>query len=322
MFFGQKPKNCQLLQNCSPDETRDRLAPFLTNMRNKILSTPFHPDCCDNCIFHDRYCNAKGIYWLRRWKVKITLGVDIMQVDIRTSEKVILQSIGMRGPMTGYDLAQETKYSDKTCYQGVNRLRDLGFLYHDVIAQTRAGMDKKQYGLTLRGLVALLWPSMPTEIIGKMHQGEGLIFSHDEFSLLLKYWSELIPLVLGKWDHFQKYDVEDLARKRLFSAGLNTPYPLVQPESLNPEERCRAIKDWFYGISAEDITWAFYDPSPGSLVYSLSFDSVDDYKRWNDACDQDEEIKTILQEILTRYISREKPKIDKFMELLRRIKDG
>lgn len=124
-----------------------------------------------------------------------------MQVSIKLSEQEILRHISLYGPKTGYQLGKETKYSQKTSYKGVKNLMDKGLLSVSIVGKTRAGMDKKEYSLTVLGLIHAL-----------------TIIRPEEWQPIMKTWSDLIPFVTDKWDIFVNAGVEDLAMRRLKTA--------------------------------------------------------------------------------------------------------
>lgn len=126
-----------------------------------------------------------------------------MKVGITLSEQEILKRISLYGPKTGYQLGKETEYSEKTCYQGVKDLVDKGLLSVSVVGKTRAGLDMKEYSLTVLGLATFLTSLQVRENLDNVFRS----------------WPDLLPFKLEEWEFLVNTGVEELARRNLLSAA-------------------------------------------------------------------------------------------------------
>jgi DNA-binding PadR family transcriptional regulator len=215
-----------------------------------------------------------------------------------SSEHGILKTITLKGPMTGYRLANDKQLSlsDKTCYKVAKKLVEKRMLTVVVVGKSRTNMDKKEYSLTVKGLAYMLhgddWRDYPLDTI-------------------CERWNHLLPLVLGKWSVFKVIGLQPRAAatihhaadRMIMSQGVVWHPILEHPEHYSQEDA---------------FTYLFYDflISPSGLRpirYSLPEEThpnvvagVDrEYKKKKNIIqrlvDRDQDIK----DYLTRFVSLE-----------------
>lgn len=144
-----------------------------------------------------------------------------MQVSITPSEQAFLNHIAENGPTTAYDLGNATNYSEKTAYQSTKSLVEKKMLKPRVIGKTRAGLDKKEYDLTVLGLVFVL-----ADLADATNE--------DIFSIA-QHWSDLLPLVLGKWDFFIEEGIDEWTLGNLLGSARHFIYILnMNRDELSP----------------------------------------------------------------------------------------
>lgn len=107
-----------------------------------------------------------------------------MKVNMTPAEFSFLLISSQQGPMTAYDMAKKSKYTEKTAYTTTKSLVEQGMLTREIIGKTRAGKDKINYILTLRGIMWVF--VMPS--------------TSDLWKNAITWWTHLAPLVFGKWE--------------------------------------------------------------------------------------------------------------------------
>lgn len=134
----------------------------------------------------------------------------------------------------------------------------------------RAGMKKRTYGLTIAGL----------------SQALGLPDARAHLPEIVKASRDLLPLVLGKWDHFEREGVEDFALDQLEFAAR---YVCSVVES----DRILRGKLKPITVDVELFTTAFYEPRYAHRRYR-------DLLRWFRVIGRDPEIRSFVEKLLDR----------------------
>jgi hypothetical protein len=150
----------------------------------------------------------------------------------------VLSSLVLDGPSDAYRLAEKTGLSLSTVQSALKALVNLGNVLHSHHLDRRAlrGREfRKVHGPTLRGLALILTGTRldPSEIrkaaehydtetdertsmIPAQHYDEiKNTIKTDEITSMTWPTSQILFLLLGKWNHFRTHDVEDCALKLL-----------------------------------------------------------------------------------------------------------
>ena len=195
--------------------------------------------------------------------------------NIKRSEVMILRDIALNGPATGYIISKRTGLSKHTSYETSKNLVDKGLLSVSVVGKTRAGLDMKEYSLTLLGILKTFPFARP-----------------EEWQAIIKRWSDLVPDVFGKWGVFVSAGVEDLAIWKLkWAAAARITETSMIPHILPYEFAMTQLMvlDFFYTN--------FYHPEVG-----LHNDEA--RERWAKACGTEKVVRKRFMKILRNNLIR------------------
>jgi len=211
-----------------------------------------------------------------------------MKVSISPSEREILRHVSQHGPRTAYELGKETRYSEKSSYQGVKNLLDKGLLSVSIVGKTRVGLDKKEYHLTLLGLSHVAADSI------EYYSSDADAWP-DAWLPIMETWTDLIPLVTDKWTHFVNEGVEGIARGKFLTAALRqmkgTRF-LLSPGDCNTDRMRMFHHDFYY----PDMSFYY----PDIILCGLDEKEM---MRWTEACAKDTEIADHLVMEMTRFLT-------------------
>lgn len=209
-----------------------------------------------------------------------------------------LLSIVINGPSIAYKVHKTAALKRSTAYKSLKEMEKRSWLKSEIIGKTYAGIDKKEYSLTISGLI---------QFLGRSHRE----YLEDTIS----HCSHFMPLVLGKWDYFIEYDVEDQAYNRLDYAcwiylGHWMPFsitPWKTPGSKEITKRGRIEN------IVDTIALYFYDPWYLYDRFKPFSDSEipDKQRKWIEACIKDHEIKKFMIEELEYQVNAKKKFIEK-----------
>jgi predicted transcriptional regulator len=131
-----------------------------------------------------------------RKKTKYIVIEEFMPTEV--DKRILLQLAKERG-LTKYALKNKLKLQHSTVYGSVNRLKKEGMVEVIKAERFRTGLEKQTYGLTIKGIAyALLFPE-----------------AEEDIEKIAKANAEVLPLVLGKWQHFKREGVEAIAFRSL-----------------------------------------------------------------------------------------------------------
>jgi hypothetical protein len=164
----------------------------------------------------------------------------------------ILETLHADGPLTKYQLQKALDVDPKNMFYLVQDLLKLGHICVDKTGVSRAKKPMDYYELTLLGVIALLQSDKRIPVGELAHK-----------------YAQYVPLVFGKWEHFRKWDVENLAIAFLLHI-VRMPKPLhSRDRSENPYYDYREIVKL-----RNSKRW----------VHIYPFFNTDDYKRLIHQC--------------------------------------
>lgn len=189
----------------------------------------------------------------------------------RKAEKKILCHIALNGSTTAYNLLKELKLAISVAYGTVKNLKDNGLLTVTVLEEkNRVGVNMKEYGLTLEGVSAAF----------------GIEEVRKDMRTFAENWKGLLPLVLGKWDHFIQQGVEDQAIQ-----GFDVTNIILGSLPIDPYIK-KFLEDYDHYYSQEltegDFTYRFFNL--GGLLAAPVEAVLEADKKWINAIKLDPEI--------------------------------
>ncbi len=170
------------------------------------------------------------------------------------SQRAILLYLVMNGPAFGRQISKRTGLSNKTVSTTPRILEKKGLVSCIITKEPRA---KKVYSPTVYGLIQALTVIRP-----------------EEWPSIIKRWSDLLPLVFGKWNFFVDAGVEDLAMKG-FRRAMGEAFTLALTNKTTVEPGLICSVDIF-------SSW-FYCSHIGTY-------NDEERTRWAEACGNDEDI--------------------------------
>ena len=205
-----------------------------------------------------------------------------------TQQKALIW-LAKNGHNIGWKIGKGADVSRSTIYVSLSALETKG-----LVISKRLTKDKKrkkntkgetEYSLTRLGLIHAILALAPR----KKLQSAPL-------NKINKHWADLLPLVLGKWQHFKDENVEDLALDALLKAChriVEEYLPLI------PAQERKALVITGEGIeTAEELetrnlTDCFY--------HDQLIQRTKESERWMFACKKDSAIKAYLVPVMENY---------------------
>jgi DNA-binding PadR family transcriptional regulator len=126
------------------------------------------------------------------------------------AKSAVIYALTVNGECSKWDLKGLTKMHYSTCFKAVKSLKKEGLIrvvQADKISQK--GQRIKTYNLTIEGLINFLSRLFLFESLTKQKHVEQII------DKIAKLHAETLPLVLGKWDLFEKGGIKDVSMKTL-----------------------------------------------------------------------------------------------------------
>ena len=190
----------------------------------------------------------------------------------RAQFKILLR-LAQRGPMTKWQLKKKWKRYDSIAYSTVHEtiktLQAVGWVKALREEESEKGLLVKIYGLTLEGILWLL-SRLAFPIIDQ----------------LAGNYKDALPLIFGKWNHFKKFKVDNVAKVLIVISAQKVIYPYVlmygKPTQIGLEEM-------FY--------LHFYDPR-----FFMSEVATDQEwkEKWRKAIHADVDLKELVEKICKR----------------------
>lgn len=112
----------------------------------------------------------------------------LTETDLR-----ILELLIERGPLNQYKISKGIDADYPTAHKAIKKLEEDGFVKFEHEEVTEKGGRAKVYSLTLKGFTVVI--------------GMGRVDRNIDKAIMK--WSQLLPLVLGKWDYFKAMGLED-----------------------------------------------------------------------------------------------------------------
>ena len=224
-----------------------------------------------------------------------------MTVHISDRDALVLRYIAENGPTYGYSLGKLERFTERRAYAALKSLESRGCLKVGRIVKDRPGRDKKDYSLTVLGFshalrltyfdgIKAVEPLIKQEKDLREDFSSFMEVAHQALSQLqniIGQWGDLIPLVLGKWCHFEETGFLFQANTRLNLSTLNQVLREGWPRS------------WTVLYPSSDpvdvFTYDFYQPL-------LWLENRTDRRRWAAACAGDQEVRDYLIERTKRSI--------------------
>ncbi|MDP2900069.1 MAG: PadR family transcriptional regulator [Candidatus Bathyarchaeota archaeon] len=185
----------------------------------------------------------------------------------------MLLDLAVNGPATGYTLAERIKIPRSSAYDGLKDLLKQGCVVFHIDSDWGGVLEKKEYSLTVRGVVTAL----------------SLTDTREEVDAVAERWGGLIPLVLGKWNYLKNkvgggkvYLRLGIATKAFLLTGFAASYEVLSFVPLTGP---------FPSDDEIVFTCLFYDPN---LI-------VREYPNWIEVIKGDPDIRGFIIKILPSY---------------------
>lgn len=126
------------------------------------------------------------------------------------AKSAVIHALAVNGESSKWDLKKLTKMDYSTCFKAVKSLKKenlIRVVRADKISQK--GQRIETYNLTIEGLINFLSRLFLFESLTKQKHVERII------DKIAKLHAEILPLVLGKWDLFEKVGIKDVCMKTL-----------------------------------------------------------------------------------------------------------
>lgn len=188
-------------------------------------------------------------------------GIFKWNIISEINDRIVID-LAKNGPAVGYQVAKRTGIARSSTYKGLKQLLEQGIVERHDVPECKGILKKKEYSLTVRGLVEAFAST-----------------KEEEWQSIIKKWPDLIPLVTGKWDIFVSAGVEDLAWKKLIRASsdiaIGIKFYQYTMDSDGPIDR------------AEEFHHRFYDPE-------LELKDREERLKWAEVCASDPDVRDYL----------------------------
>lgn len=189
----------------------------------------------------------------------------------------ILLRLAKRGPITKWQLKKKWKKTDdsiaySTVHGSIKALETAGRVKILREEKSQKGMSVKVYGLTLEGI---LWLSSRLAL-------------HLIIDQLAENYKDALPLIFGKWNHFKKFGVDDVAHLLM---ALTAEKLMFQYVFTYGEPNQMDLEEMFY--------FHFYDPR---FFFNPEIASNQNWKKekWREAILADLDLKELMEKICKR----------------------
>lgn len=184
----------------------------------------------------------------------------------------ILLRLAQRGPMTKWQLKKKWKKYDSMAYstihQAIKALEAVGWVKAlDKKKKSEKGLLIKIYGLTLEGI---LWFSSRLAL-------------HRIIDQLAGNYKDALPLIFGKWSHFKKFGVNDVAEVLMVISAQRVMFEYVFTYGASIQ---MGLEEMFY--------FHFYDPR----FFRTEVATEQEWKeKWRKAIHADVDLKELVEKI-------------------------
>ena len=192
----------------------------------------------------------------------------------RAQFKIMLR-LAQRGPMTKWQLKKKWKKDNSMAYstvhESIKTLEALGWVKGRIRKKkSEKKLTLKIYGLTLEGI---LWLSSRLEL-------------HPIINQLARNYKDALPLIFGKWSHFRKFGVDDVAKVTMAITVQRVIYRYVLTYGESSQ------------VGLEEMLYLqFYDPR----FFTTEFATNQGWKeKWREAILADVELKELMGKICKR----------------------
>lgn len=214
---------------------------------------------------------------IAKWRRKIwsiTRGLTKFETEI-------LECLARFGPLNIHQTKRKLRHAYSSTRKAIFNLVGKGILIKsDIMTVEHTGLETETYDLTLIGVLLILEKELPLGDSSKWDY----IFLHK----MIRKYTPMLPLIFGKWRHFDKMGVEKTALIRLSIIAQNSD--IVKPGDSRVPGKTMEQK----------INWLFY---VGSL-YKYSMLLSEDPIIWVNAWKEDEDIKSFSIKEIERHIRR------------------
>lgn len=228
----------------------------------------------------------------------------MFMVGITPALLEILKYIALNGSKTPYEMTKKKgikplKMSEKTVRQGCHRLVESGHLQVE-ISKNVMGQDRKTYSLTLQGFIHALADIKRIDL---------------NIDSIRTHWGYLLPQVFGKWEHFQKHHVENLAKDRLVAISKYMTRGSSFLLDIENESEDRSFAEEFepFLITSRNpqsnervFTYEFYMSNVELLPYYDHHATVEEIMKgrteWRRACIIDDDLYAFFKKQLAEHI--------------------
>jgi len=154
------------------------------------------------------------------------------------AKSAVIQAMAVNGESSKWDLKRLTKMHYSTCFKAVKSLKkeeQIRVVRSDKISQK--GLRIETYNLTMEGLINFLSRLFLLESLTKQKHLEQII------DKIAKLHAEKLPLVLGKWDLFEKGDIKDVSTKTLLLTAYQHWQAIAEQKTTKQKLRRRKVPE-------------------------------------------------------------------------------
>jgi hypothetical protein len=227
---------------------------------------------------------------LRRKFWSVTRGLTKFETEI-------LECLARYGPLNVNQTKKKLSSAYSSTRKAIFSLVGKGIVVKSGIMTVKhTGLETPTYDLTLKGVLLVLKRELPLASMGK--------WNIDFIRRLVRKYDSLLPLIFGKWNHFNKMAVEKTALIRLSIIGQNSDL-VKRGNQRVPGETME-----------QKINWLFYVGSLYEYSLLLSSDPVVWVKAWK----EDEDMRAFGIREIQRHIRRYEKAIVAYKKYLSSLK--